>query len=201
MTATDRARAKRREITEAAAARFAAQGYAATRMADVAADLGMQAGSLYYYVDSKEALLAAVVEERVGVAVEMLTEILDLDVDPVEQLRRGIAGHLVVFDQHADLYRIFVSERLDAIDPDLAEMVDRRGRDYEDLWLRLVTEAIDAGALRGGLDPWLTMKAIVGLGNSTLFWFEPDGRLSAEEVAERFTDILLEGLLPHGGNE
>jgi hypothetical protein len=40
------------------------------------------------------------------------------------------------------------------------------------------------------------MKAIVGLGNSTLFWFEPDGPLTAEVVAERFTAIVLDGIRP-----
>ncbi|MEX1279514.1 MAG: TetR/AcrR family transcriptional regulator [Acidimicrobiia bacterium] len=194
MTVTEKRLAKRRRITEEAARLFGERGYQATRMADVAAALGMQAGSLYYYVDSKEALLAAIVEERVSVAVDMLTEILVEDLDPVAKIRRGIEGHLVVFDEHADLYRIFLSERLDAIAPELAATVDRLGRRYEDLWVDLVNEAIAAGALRPDLDPWLTMKAIVGMRNSTLFWFDPAGRLTPEEVADRFADVVLGGM-------
>lgn len=194
MTVTEKRLAKRRRITEEAARLFGERGYQATRMADVAAALGMQAGSLYYYVDSKEALLAAIVEERVSVAVDMLTEILALDVDPVTKIRRGIEGHLVVFDEHADLYRIFLSERLDAIAPELAETVDRLGRRYEELWVDLVGEAIADGALRPDLDPWLTMKAIVGMCNSTLFWFDPAGRLTPEDVAGRFADVVLAGI-------
>jgi len=195
VTTTDKRLSRRRAITAAASALFSERGYGATRMADVAAAVGLQAGSLYYHVESKEALLAAVVEERVGVAVEMLEAILDLDVDPVTKIRRGIEGHLVVFDEHADIYRIFLSERLDTIAPDLATTVDLRGRQYEDLWQRLVEEGIATGVLRADLDPWLTMKAIVGLANSTLFWFEPGGRLSSTQVAERFTTVVLDGVL------
>ena len=165
-------------------------------MADVAAELGMQAGSLYYYVDSKEALLAAVVEERVGVAVDMLEAILARDAGVVDKIRAGVEGHLVVFDEHADLYKIFVSERLDHIAPEVAATVDELGRQYEQLWVDLVADGTGTGELRSDLDPWLTMKAIVGLGNSTLFWFEPGGRLTAEAVAERFTAVLLDGIRP-----
>jgi AcrR family transcriptional regulator len=175
---------------------FSDRGFANTRMADVAAELDMQAGSLYYYVDSKEGLLAAVVEERVGVAVDMLEEILGRNAGVVDKIRAGIEGHLVVFDEHADLYRIFLSERLHHIAPEVAGTVDKLGRHYEQLWVDLVTDGIVTGELRSDLDAWLTMKAIVGLGNSTLFWFEPDGRLTPEAVAERFTAVILDGIRP-----
>lgn len=175
---------------------FSERGFANTRMADVAGELGMQAGSLYYYVDSKEALLAAVVEERVGVAVEMLEAILARDEGIVDKIRAGIEGHLVVFDEHADLYRIFLSERLDHVAPELAGTVDQLGRQYEQLWVDLIADGIATRALRADLDPWLTMKAVVGLGNSTLFWYEPGGRLSPEAVADRFTTIILDGVRP-----
>ena len=188
--------ARRREVVAVAARLFSEKGYASTRMADVAAELDMRAGSLYYYVESKEALLASVVEERVGVAVEMLESILARDGDVVEKVTAGIEGHLVVFDQHADLYRIFIAEHLDEIAPDVAGTVDELGRHYEQLWVDLLADGVLTGALRPDLDPWLTMKAIVGLGNSTLFWFEPDGPLTAEVVAERFTAIVLDGIRP-----
>jgi AcrR family transcriptional regulator len=44
------------EIVEAAARVFAGQGYRRTQMADVARELGVAAGTLYNYVESKEAL-------------------------------------------------------------------------------------------------------------------------------------------------
>lgn len=188
--------ARRREVITAAARMFSERGFAGTRMADVAAELDMQAGSLYYYVDSKEGLLAAVVEDRVGVAVDMLEEILARDAGVVDKIRAGIEGHLIVFDEHADLYRIFMSERLDQLAPEVADTVDKLGRHYEQLWVDLVADGIATGELRPDLDPWLTMKAVVGLGNSTLFWFEPEGRLTPEAVAERFTAIILDGLRP-----
>ncbi len=164
-------------------------------MADVAAELGMRAGSLYYYFDSKEGLLAAAVEDRVALAVAELESIVASD-DPVEaKVRRAIEAHLLVFDEHAALYGMFQTEHLDGIVPDLARAVDERGRAYESLWVGLIEEGIRSGELRPRIDPWVTMKAIVGLCNSTLFWFESDGGMSPELLAGRFADLVLGGVM------
>lgn len=191
---TDKRRAKRRLILETATALFSQHGYQATRMQDIAAKVGMQAGSLYYYFESKEALLSAMVEANVGLAVRELEAIVSGPGTAIDRMRAAVASHLAVFDRQSDLYKIFVSERLDAIVPELAEAVDALGRAYELRWVSLIEEGIAAGELRQGLDPWLTMKAVVGLCNSTLFWFTSDGRLATGDVAAAFSDLLVDGL-------
>ena len=50
------------ELVDAAVRVFAAKGYGATQMADVAAAMGLGAGSLYNYVESKEGLFALCLE-------------------------------------------------------------------------------------------------------------------------------------------
>ena len=185
---------KRSRIVEVATALFSERGYAATRMQDIADGLGMKAGSLYYYFDSKESLLAAIVGERVGLAVSMLQQIVASAPGPLDEIRAAIRGHLDVFDRHADLYRIFQSERLEAISEELGAQVDELGRRYEELWVELIGTAQRAGSIRADADPWLLMKGIVGMCNSTLFWFESDGRYSSSEVADTFADMVLAGV-------
>ncbi len=194
---TDKRRAKRRLILETATALFSQRGYQATRMQDIAFQLGMQAGSLYYYFESKEALLSAVVEANVGLAVRELDAIVSGPGTAINRMRAAVASHLAVFDRQSDLYKIFVSERLDAIAPELAEAVDELGRAYEQRWVSLIGEGIATGELRSDLDPWLTMKAVVGLCNSTLFWFTSDGRLATADVADAFSGLVVEGLAAH----
>jgi len=191
---TSKRLAKRRSIIDSAAAQFSARGYHATRMQDIAEALDMQAGSLYYYFPSKEALLTAIVESSVGVAVERLGTIVSEVSDPVDRVRRGITEHLAVFEGNADLYSIFNSEKLDVISAELADQVNSLGRKYEDLWVTIVRDGVMAGAFRHDLDPWLTMKAIVAMCNATLIWFSPGGALSVGDVAEGFSTIVLEGL-------
>ena len=185
---------KQSRIVDVATTLFSERGYIATRMQDIADGLGMKAGSLYYYFESKEALLAAIVGERVGVAVAMLEDIVSGSDESLRQIRTAIVGHLDVFDRHADLYRIFQSERLEAISEELGAQVDELGRRYEQLWVELIRRAQSDGSVRSDADPWLLMKAIVGMCNSTLFWFSPGGRYTATEVAETFADTVLAGI-------
>src|SRR5512132_1302786 len=54
---------RRRQIEDVASALFSSRGYAATSMRDIARALDLQGGSLYAHIPSKEAVLAAIVEE------------------------------------------------------------------------------------------------------------------------------------------
>ena len=54
---------RRRQIEDVASALFSSRGYAATSMRDIARALDLQGGSLYSHIPSKEAVLAAIVEE------------------------------------------------------------------------------------------------------------------------------------------
>ena len=63
---------KRPEILKAAAKVFRIKGYHATRIQDIADALGMQKGSLYYYISTKEDLLKGLVEEILEQSVELL---------------------------------------------------------------------------------------------------------------------------------
>jgi AcrR family transcriptional regulator len=189
---------KQSRILDVATALFSERGYTATRMQDIADGLAMKAGSLYYYFESKEAVLAAIVGERVGLAVSMLERIVEGPGDSLDRIRSAIAGHLDVFDRHADLYRIFQSERLEAISEELGARVDELGRRYEELWVKLIERAQADGSVRPDADPWVLMKGIVGMCNSTLFWFTPEGRYCSSEVAETFADMILAGIAIDG---
>src|SRR4029453_12692676 len=57
--------ARREQIIDAAMARFAEGGFHSTGMAEVIAATGLSAGAVYRYFPSKEALIRAIVEERV----------------------------------------------------------------------------------------------------------------------------------------
>ena len=50
----------RQRVLNAAAERFVAQGYAATTLRQIAADVGIKAGSIYHHFPSKDALIESV---------------------------------------------------------------------------------------------------------------------------------------------
>ena len=187
--------AKRQAIFDAAARWFADRGYHATRMQDIADDLCLNKAALYYYFDSKEAILVELIRSRVGMALETVTAIVDEPAgDPADKLNRAVTSHLRVFHEDADLYTIFNSEKLRTISAEAAGIVDELGRSYERQWARLVSEGIEAGAFRADLDVTVSVKAVLGMLNATLAWFEPDGRLSLDELADLYVALAAGAL-------
>jgi len=179
--------AKRQAILDAAARHFAESGYHPARMVDIAEGVGLQKAALYYYFDSKEAILVELIRSRVGVALESLLEITASGAAPQDKIRQAVRAHLRVFHEHADLYTIFNSERLHLISGEAASVVDELGRRYEKAWAEMVAEA----GPRPDLDIPVTVKAIMGMRNTTLTWFAPHGRLTIDDLAGQYADLTL----------
>jgi len=77
------------EITEAALAAFAENGYAATRVDDVAKRAGVSKGLLYLYFKTKEELFKAVIHSVVVPRIEALAATVDSSEMSAEEFLRG----------------------------------------------------------------------------------------------------------------
>src|SRR3981081_4591323 len=63
-----RPKARLEDIVESATRIFSEKGYRRTLITDVASDLGLAPGTIYTYVESKDALFHLVVERAAGLA-------------------------------------------------------------------------------------------------------------------------------------
>lgn len=190
--ATLKSQLRREQILDSAARVFARDGFHAARMDDIAAELGLTKAALYYYCDSKEDLFVKVIEARVGIAVEAL-ENLD-STTATAKVREAIRTHLIVFHRHRDIYTMFLGERLRSISAEAASVVDEMGRRFERRWAEFLEEGIQSGEFKPDLDVAVTVKASLSMCNMTLTWFRPDGRLSIDQLAEEFGDLILGGI-------
>jgi TetR/AcrR family transcriptional regulator, cholesterol catabolism regulator len=182
------------QILDAAARIFARDGFHAARMDDIAAELDLTKAALYYYCDSKSDLFVKVIEARVGLAVEALENIDLTATSATSKVREAILVHLRVFHQHRDIYTMFLGERLRSISEEAASVVDRMGRRFEHTWAEFLREGMATGEFRRDLDVPVTVKASLSMCNMTLTWFRPDGRLSIEDLAQRFGDLIIAGV-------
>jgi hypothetical protein len=67
-------------------------------------------------------------------------------------------------------------------------------RHYQQLWAMLLEQGVATGEVRSDLDIKVTGYAILGMCNWIYRWYNPQGTLSAEEIAGIFTTLVLEGL-------
>jgi AcrR family transcriptional regulator len=84
--------ARRDQIIDAATARFAANGFQATGMADVIAATGLSAGAVYRYFRSKDELIAAIVDRVLGQAAGRFEQLLSEGhtPEPAEAVATGV---------------------------------------------------------------------------------------------------------------
>src|SRR3984957_9328022 len=83
---TERARATRRKLLDAAKRIFAQDGFEAARLEDIAAGAGYTRGAFYANFKSKEDIFFALFEEWVGERIESFTDAIRRHTNPAEKL-------------------------------------------------------------------------------------------------------------------
>jgi len=187
---------RRREILAAASEVFRRKGFAAAGMRDVAAELGMTAGNLYYYFAGKEEILAFCQEATLDKLLAGAAEIVALDLPVAERLQRLITAHVVCLNETypGSLAHL----EIEALAAELRAPLEAKRRRYEQTIIDLLRDGAATGELRA-VDARLTSLALLGALNWTVKWFSSAGALSARQVGERFADIFLAGLLEAPG--
>jgi AcrR family transcriptional regulator len=186
------------EVVDAAAELFARQGYAATSMQQVADAVGLLKGSLYHYINSKEDLLYAVVQEAHHHTARQGYEALTLAGDARAKLTFLIGQHLRGAGENLAKVRVFYNESASLSPERLHEIVADRDT-YEHCLRKLIESGQAEGTFAPHLDPTLTAIAILATLNSVQQWFRPDGPKTLDEVVDAFTDLILRSVLADPG--
>jgi AcrR family transcriptional regulator len=178
------------ELTQAAARLFAEKGYHGTSIGDLAEAMGVQKGSLYAHIDSKEDLLWAVASEGAA-AFHAALDLLPEDGPVVARIRAALRAHLRVVAEQLDVATVFVREwrYLEGKRRDLFVAERRR---YEERFRALFREGIERGELRTDLDEATAVLLTLSAANWAYTWLRPESDTNA--LADRFTALLLDGM-------
>ena len=182
--------ARRSELTREAARLFAQKGYHGTSIGDIADALGVQKGSLYSHIASKEDLLYETMREGAAAFHGAVDAIRD-DLPPVEKIRLALRGHLRVVAEQLDVATVFVQEWRYLDGPRRDEVVAERRR-YEERIRELLREGRDLGELRSDLDEGAAALILLSAANWAYTWLQP-GR-DTDELADRFFALLVDGM-------
>jgi AcrR family transcriptional regulator len=189
-------RQTREIIIRAAAELFALNGYHATGIAELLTECGISRGTLYYHIDGKETLLFEICKTQVNNMSAIAEKIAKGD-GPAEERVRSMARALIrnISDHRAE-WIVFFREFDGLTGARRSEILRARER-YELYW----AEVLESGGRDGEFSPVTTLhvKGILGMFNYTYLWIAPNGRLTPEEIAETFIDLLMDGLRPRPG--
>jgi AcrR family transcriptional regulator len=197
-----KAEATRRTILSAAARIFRRDGYAGARLSDVAAEIGMKAGSLYYHYASREALVEAILEEgtrRTHEALKARLAALPRDAAPLVKLEAAIETHLLLLLAQEDIASATIKLIWQVPQP-LRDKVLAGQRAYGAVWKALLVAARRSGAIRADLDLSVVRMSIIGALNWAADWYKP-GRKTPKQIARDVSAMVLHGLARSGSKK
>ncbi len=172
---------------------FNRQGYEATSIGDVARELGLTKSAIYHHVPSKEALLAAALDE----ALDGLSAAIDRaagsgpETSAYDRLRAAVRQSVEILAQHLPAVTLLLRVRGNSA-VELAALERRRLIDEK--LAGLVQAAVDEGSLRADIAPELISRLLFGLVNSLVEWYRPDGPVSVEDLSRSLVELAFDGL-------
>lgn len=183
---------KEEQILAKAVHIFRQKGYHATSMQNIADAVGLQKASLYHYIPSKQALLSKIFERSIGALTQQLEAIHASNDSPHNKLRRAIESHVLALCEQLDTYTVYLSERR-ALTNRYHARVRAEGEKHARLIERILEEGIARKQFRA-MDTKMVALAILGMCNWVYQWYSPEGRLTPQEIAKIFADLVLEGI-------
>jgi AcrR family transcriptional regulator len=184
---------RRQSIIDLSAKVFAERGYHNTSTIELCEANQLGKGALYYYIGSKERLLAAIHDRVMDEVMLGANRVAQAGGSPPEQLSRLGEELLDVIVRYPDHVWVFLHE-FPALTGENAAQFRKRRREYE----QRVEGVFEAGAASGDfrqLDPRLAARAWLGMHNYTYLWMKRDGPLSAQQVATFYADIFVRGIV------
>jgi TetR/AcrR family transcriptional regulator, cholesterol catabolism regulator len=181
---------RRSQLTREAARLFAERGYHGTSIGDLAKALGVQKGSLYAHIASKQDLLYETMREGAEAFHAALDEISD-DLRVGDRIRLALRAHLRVISEQLDVATVFIREWR-YLEGERAEEFLAERRRYEERFRTMFREGREVGALRTDLDDHAAVLLVLSAANWAYTWL-PEGA-DTDELADRFFAILVDGV-------
>ncbi|UKY48355.1 TetR/AcrR family transcriptional regulator [Streptomyces inhibens] len=186
---------RRRELLATAAEVFAAQGYNATTVRQIADAVGMLAGSLYYHFDSKESMLDEILAGFLDELWAGYAAVLAARLGPRETLEALVTESFREIDRHRAAVAIYQKEarHLAAQQPRFGYLADAQ-RNFEQAWLGTLERGVAAQVFRADLDIRLTYRFVRDTVWVAASWYRPGAQHGPEEIARQYLSMVLDGI-------
>ncbi len=180
------------QILNVTAKLFREKGFAASTMRDIANELGIEAASLYHHIRSKDELLEIICFEMADKFITSLKDVNDIYFNPEEKLRTAIKNHILILTSHINKSVVFFGEWKHLTEPRLEEFKTLR-HTYENE-IRHIIEHGQKENVFDDVDTKFAALTIFSTVNWIYQWYQPDGEITPEEIADKLSDFLLNGL-------
>ena len=167
-------------------------GYEAMSLRQLAAEVGLQSGSLYKYFENKQMLLFDIVREHMDDLIAKAEEAVGASSDPMQQLEAFAAFHLRY--HMTRMAHVFIANmEIRSLEPDHRKVVVDQRQHYEGLLEDILRRGAAAGVFSVS-EPKVATYAIIAMLTGICMWYRPGGRLSQDELVAVYTGLVLGGV-------
>ena len=168
---------------------FHKQGYAKTTVRELAQFIGIQSGSLFHHFKTKDDILANVMEQTIIYNNACLQSAITTSNDPEHQLKALIKAELhAITGDTGSAMAVLVYEWF-ALSPENQKKLLKLRNEYEGIWLKVIQELHEQGKIKH--DPFIWRRLIGGSIAWTVTWYNPEGKLSLDGLADIVWDMTL----------
>ena len=179
---------------EAAATVFADKGFHGATTHDIAAEMGIQQGSLYYYFKSKEQALQEVCEYGFENYVERMEKICVKSQPFQAKLLAIITSHLSNYRQKNNAMKVHNDQRL-YLSKENRILLKELGTRYRRLLEQTLHEGVEQGVVRDDIDTHFIAYSVIGICNSWGAYLVRDEGLDLFDTITQCHDLVSLGTL------
>lgn len=179
------------ELIETSAQIFAKNGFKGTSIQDIGREMGWTSAAIYYYVKSKDDILYEI-WRRAGVRLQNAAdEIVGLPIPEEEKVRLFFHRHIKMIIGDRATFEVLILER-SRISSKGAPLLEEDERKY----LKTFTKIINALRNKGAniREPNVLALGAINMLNGVIRWYEPEGRLDLDEIADTYCSMFLHGV-------
>ncbi|MFS0781740.1 TetR/AcrR family transcriptional regulator [Bacillus sp. 1P06AnD] len=185
----------REKILQASIELFGEKGYKETSIQDLVAHIGVTKGTFYYYYASKQSILNDICMDYIHILLKKQTDILNNgSYDCVQKLRSMVLMLLKSIKDQRSSARIFFRD-MRSLEESQFKLIKEQRDLFRDHFQMVIDEGIKQGVFRKDLQADMVTFGILGMANWTYYWYQPDGKVSEEQLADIFLNMALNGIL------
>lgn len=172
---------------------FADKGYHGATTKDIAEQLGIRQGSLYYYFKSKEEALEEVCTAAMRDYVRGMEVAVSSDLPFAEKINRIVFAHLASYRHANEALKVHNDQRL-YLPEERRARIKKDGSRYRQMLEELFQRQVAGGHLPAATDYQFVAHSLIGLCNA---WGGPiarDDSIDLDSLSKKCTQLILQGV-------
>lgn len=185
---------KYKQIINAAVIVIAENGYHQAQVSKIAKQAGVADGTIYLYFKNKEDILISVFQEKMGIFVSKLEQIISRDLDAPTKLGLMIESHFELLA--SDIHLAIVTQlELRQSNYEIRMKINNVLREYLNLMDKILIKGMEDGEFDSEMDIRLARQMVFGTMDETITtWVMNDHKYDLVELAPKVQRLLLKGM-------